>query len=140
MENTMKKLMFIFLLVISFCKAADPDASWNQAVQNIPDWATSTELNLAYNQIQAIPANLTLLNLEALNLAYNQIKKFDPKRLLEQFPKLDALNLSNNPQLDPRNIQDLIDAADEAGRNIEITADNILPPQAEGHDIKGSED
>ncbi len=35
---------------------------------------------------------------------------------------------------------DLRDAVHEAGRNIEIIADNINPPRPEGQAVKGSEE
>jgi len=152
----MKNLMFIFLLVIPFCKAADPDQSWYDAVQHIPNWQQQAELNLDDNQIGAIPDNFNLHNLRYLNLINNQIvaipnnfnspdlrtlslsnnniDQINPERLLEQFPQLVYLNLSNNPNLHLKNIEDLRDAAARAGRNIEIIANNIRPG---GQDIKG---
>ena len=172
----MKKLMFIFVLVIPICKAADPDASWYQAVQHIPNWQQQNNLYLGNSQIVAIPDNFNPLNLQLLDLNNNQIvaipdnfnppnlqqlylrnnhivaipdnfnapnlqtlvlndnhiEKVDPKRLLEQFPNLVYLNLSNN-RLHPADIMDLRDAFTAVGRNINIIADNILP---EGHGIK----
>ena len=176
MENTMKKLMFIFLLVIPFCKAANPDQSWHNAVQHIPNWQQQVELSLnnsqivaipdnfnppnlewlyldnnqivaipdnfnpphlqildlINNQIVAIPDNFNSPNLQRLYLDNNNIQEINPKRLLEQFPHLVYLNLSNNP-LHPADIRRLRELAQEAGRNIDIIAENILP---EGYGIK----
>jgi len=124
--------MLISLLIIPFCKAADPDQSWNQAVQHIPNWQQEEVLRLYNNQIVAIPDNFEAPNLQWLLLNKNQIDEINPERLLEQFPHLVYLNLSNNP-LHPADIRRLRDLAQEAGRDIQITADNILP---EGHGIK----
>jgi len=173
----MKKLIFIFVLVISFCKAADIDVGWLNAVQGIPDWQQEANLHLNNNNIGAIPDNFNPLNLQLLDLSNNnivaipdnfnppnlqllvlsnnnigaipdnfnspdlqylylrnnQIEEINPKRLLEQFPNLIYLDLSDNP-LHPDNIRDLREEADAADRNIEIIADNIRP---EGQDIKG---
>jgi len=165
----MKKLIFISLLVMPFCKAADPDQSWHDAVQGIPNLQQHEVLFLNNNQIQAIPANLNLPNLQALHLnnnqiaaipanfnppelrelhlsnnliqaipddlelhelrrldlSYNDIREVNPARLLEQFPRLEYINLSNNPVYQEY-IQDLRDAAYAANRNIKIIADNII--------------
>ena len=77
-----------------------------------------------------------------LNLSNNNILLINPARLLEQFPKLEYIDLSNNPQLYQKNIQKLRDAARIARiadrRNfLRIIAKNIRP---EGQDIKGSEE
>ncbi len=196
----MKKFIFISLLVITqyglsgyikaadegtqqIDEAADPNESWNQAVQNIPNWQQRAVLNLVSKQIDALPANFNPPKLELLNLNRNQlgalpanfnpsqlrrlclnhnrfaaipddlelhelmlldlsdndIQKFNPARLLMQFPKLVRIVLSNNP-LDPANIQDLRDAAIAARRPLDIDANDILPPRPEGDDIKGSEE
>ena len=154
----MKKLIFIFVLVIPICKAADPYASWYQAVQHIPNWQQEYELflnnnnigaipdnfnppkllrlDLSNNNIAAIPDKFNAPNLELLDLGNNNIQEVNPQRLLVQFPKLSYLDLSDNP-LDPDNIQDLRDAVHAAGRNINIIANNINPPRPEGQDIKG---
>ncbi len=85
--------MFIFLLVIPFCKAADPDQSWYDAVQNIPDWQQQQNLDLAHKQIQAIPANPNLPQLRGLYLTYNQIQAIPGNLTL---PNLQILHLYNN--------------------------------------------
>ncbi len=90
----MKKLMFISLLVvIPFCEAADPDQSWYQAVQDIPDWQQQRDLALNNNQIQAIPDNLIAPNLRYLALNNNQIQAI-PDNLIA--PNLRALILNFN--------------------------------------------
>ena len=72
----MKKFMFIFLLVIPFCKAADVNASWNRAFQSLPDWEREepTVLRLQHQKIETIPGDLDLPNLDILNLCNNQIE------------------------------------------------------------------
>ncbi len=77
-ENTMKKLMLIFLFVIPFCKAADPNesweyASWNRAVQDIPDLKDAEVLNLNDEHIDAIPDNLDFPHLKVLSLYENDL-------------------------------------------------------------------
>ncbi len=141
----MKKLMFISLLVIPFCKAADPDQRWYEAVQNRPDWQqlgilsligkelqaipgnliapNLKELILDCNEIQDIPDNLTLPNLEELYLANNHIYYVNPQ-IFHQFPRLNYLHLNQNP-LTPENVDDLKLAAQQANRNITIIADDI---------------
>ncbi len=218
----MKKFIFISLLVITqyglsgyikaaaagpqqIEEAAGPYASWNQAVQGIPNWQQRVNLYLSGNQIAAIPDGLELHELQGLYLYSNQIAAIpdnfnppqlrrlslrnnrlgalpanfnppqlqildldgnmlvaipddlelhelrwlhlsnnnilviNPKRLLEQFPKLKRIDLSNNPQLYHENIQELRDRAREAGRgdSLTIIAENIRP---EGDGIKGSEE
>ena len=76
----MKRLMFISLLVIPFCKAADPNASWNKAVENIPSWEEEKYLTLTRKGITTLPDNRTLIRLEYLDLQRNPITTF-PKRL-----------------------------------------------------------
>ena len=101
--------MFISLLVITqyglsgYIKAADdPDASWNQAVQNIANWQQQVLLYLSNNQIQAIPDNLNLPRLEQLYLSNNQIQAI-PNNL--NLLNLQELRLSNNQiQAIPNNL------------------------------------
>ena len=141
--------MFIFLLVIPFCKAADPDQSWYQAVQNVtasrPDLQQELYLDLAHKQIPAIPANLNLPQLQGLNLGNNQIYAIpanlalpnltmlllhnnhidyvDPQ-IINQFPRLNYLHLNKNP-LTQKNVDELRAAAQKANRVIQITANDI---------------
>ncbi len=218
----MKKLILISLLVITqyglsgyikaaaeepqqIEEAADPYASWNQAVQNIPNWQQVADLVLWWKRIEAIPADLNLSNLHSLDLlgnnikaipdltslinlrqlglninqikaipalnlpsnlvtlqlnnnkinaipasleldklrsldlSFNHIKKFNPKRLLQQFPQLNYLNLNRNP-LTQENVTALRNAATAAYREIEIVSDVIRPEAEEGLYIKGSEE
>ena len=130
----MKKLIFISLLIIPFCKAADnADENWYRAVQNIPNWRKERTLDLPYAQIQAIPADLIFPNLKMLLLDHNQINQVHATRLLKQFPKLKVLDLSSNP-LHPADIENLRRAARAIGRPITIIANDILP---EDRNIKG---
>ena len=98
----MKRLMFmlIFLLVIPFCKAADPDESWYQAVADIPNWQEAQELNLTGKAIYSIPEGLNLPYLRHLLLMNNYITDF-PEDFT--FPNLMTLFLGNNliEELDP---------------------------------------
>ncbi len=105
MESNMKKLMFICLLIISVCKGAD---SWDQAVQDIPDWQQREVLDLLFKQIDALPANFNPLQLRVLDLSHNQLialpANFNPLQL--QFLYLDHNRLGalpanfNPPQLE----------------------------------------
>ena len=119
----MKKLMFISLLVIPFCKAADDDGSWNRAMQRLSDVAKQgwyidlvgkeitalpenlslspnvRELNLRANLIQALPENFNLPNLKLLDLRENQLDYVDPK-IIQQLPNLEVLNLDGNPLIE----------------------------------------
>lgn len=93
-KNKMKKLMFIFLLVMPVCKGAvDPYTRWNQAVQAIPNWQQAQDLNLVDQQIEVIPANPDTPNLRSLLLARNRIAaipdNFNP-------PMLTTLGLAHN--------------------------------------------
>ncbi len=72
----MKKLMLISLFVIPFCKAADPYASWNLAVQNIPDLQQVRYLELSNREFD----NLTIRALDVpkisyLNFGNNKLKR-----------------------------------------------------------------
>ena len=111
----MKRLMFmlIFLLVIPFCKAADPDESWNQAVANMPNWQQLENLDLRSKGITKIPVNLKLPNLMRLNLTGNDIKYVDLE-ILEGLPNLRLLVLNKNP-LTQENINNLKEKAKDVG-------------------------
>ncbi len=91
----MKKLIFISLLVIPFCKAADPDQSWHQAVKRPPnlDWQQQDSLILDRKRIETIPNNLNLPNLWQLNLNNNLITAI-PGNL--NLPRLRSFSLCNN--------------------------------------------
>jgi len=120
-------------LSLNFLKVLDLSGNQIEAIPALNSrWLE--ELYFENNKITAIPESLELSGLKKLGLSENDIEKFDPKRLLKQFPNLEWLNLSSNPRLDPRNIQDLEEEASAAKRTIEIIADDILP---EGQDIKG---
>ena len=132
----MKKLLFISLFIIPFCKAADPNASWNLAVQNIANWQQQEVLYLDGNQIGVIPDNLNLPLLLRLYLNGNHIEQVD-LQIFEQFPNLNYLGLNKNP-LTPENVDALREAAAATGREIEIFADDIGEEYLEpGKDIKG---
>ena len=74
----MKKLIFISLLAIPLCKAADPYESWNHAIQDIPNWQTQETLNLSSKEITAVPDDLQLpLTILDLNLSNNLIEHFN---------------------------------------------------------------
>ncbi len=152
----MKKLMFISLLVIPFCKADDPDQSWYQAVQNKPDWQQQRTLSLIGKQIQAIPDNLDFHNLEWLHLNDNQIQAIpanltapylrtlflgnnsidyvDPQ-IINQFPRLNRLELNKNP-LTQENVDQLRAATLQANRHILIVANDIGPQYAYAGSMK----
>ncbi len=89
----MKKLIFISLLVIPFCKAADNDENWNYAVQQrYPDGIEGlVVLKLNHNHIAAIPDNLPQ-QLQLINLKDNEITAI-PDNLPQQ---LRFLNLEDN--------------------------------------------
>ncbi len=74
MNSTRQKLIFISLLVIPFCKAADNDENWNYAVQqHYPDGIEGhVTLNLDHNHITAIPDNLPQ-QLQLISLVDNEI-------------------------------------------------------------------
>jgi len=82
--------MFISLLVIPFCKAAD-DESWNRAVgyNNIEN---QRALCLRFKRIDAIPAHLNLPQLQELDLDYNKITAIPHLNL----PQLQELTLYYN--------------------------------------------
>ena len=70
--------MLIFLFVIPFCKAADPNESWeyeswNRAVQDIPDLKNEVDLQLNDKNIDAIPDNLDFPHLQVLRLNGNDL-------------------------------------------------------------------
>ncbi len=119
----MKKLIFVSLLVIPFCKAADPDQTWKEAIEKkfqrylqqpdlqkvntldlsekgieaIPNklsLASLTVFNLNENELKAIPSNLNLPQLVKFNLGWNQIEGAFPENL--ELPNLVELNLSWN--------------------------------------------
>ncbi len=111
----MKKLMFISLLVIPFCKAAQGGHTWNEVVKSIPDYRVAKSLNLDNKGIIAIPELINYPFLEALFLSNNQLETlhdliffYKLKRLyldhnkLSEIPgtlrldKLEELYLSNN--------------------------------------------
>ena len=141
----MKRLMLIFLLVIPFCRAADPDESWNQAVASKPNWQQGEELWLAGRGIKTIPENLKLPNLKTLFLNDNLIetipKYFDlPKlkslllgrnyisyvdpNILEKLPNLEFLALEYNP-ITQKNISELKSKADQLGMKLLISSHSI---------------
>jgi len=156
-----KKLIFISLLVISVCKgAAGPYAAWDQALQGIPNWQQQVLLYLSGNRIAAIPVNFNPPELQGLYLDHNRLgalpDNFNPPQLLvlnlshnqfdhiypeilNNFPKLRRLDLSNNPIYEggPDGVNALRQYAAEHYPNLEIIADNILPGDPPGIDIKG---
>ncbi len=136
----MKKLIFISLLVIPFCKAADPKAhaSWYQALQDIPNKfnlhkktelflgdkgieAIPDNLNSHYlehlylgnNYLQEIPDNLNFPRLTVLSLIGNHIRQINPQ-IFKKFPNLQFLYLNKNP-LTQENVDELRKAAVQAG-------------------------
>ncbi len=150
----MKKLIFISLFVIPFCKAADNDndENWNRTVQDpslyseellglnlssqkiatIPNNPNHPEgrvlhLNLSNNLITTVPSNLGFDELQTLTLSNNWIDYLDPEKL-QQFPRLIVLCLDKNPihQKD-------VDELRKAYPKVFITAENLL----EGLNIKG---
>ncbi len=152
----MKKFMFIFLLVIPFCKAADTDnENWNRAVQdpalynefcrqlNLSSQGITTipinpnlpgvqvdHLVLRDNLITTIPNNLRLgllANLRTLDLSKNWIYRLDPEAL-KQFRRLEMLSLSENP-IPKKDVDDL----KQAYPHVTIIACKLL----EGINIKG---
>ncbi len=137
----MKKLLLgiSVLLVTPYCNAADHQ-SWDHAVsaalkknQRIEE---QTALKLRNTMITQIPEDITLPYLERLLLNSNRIERLNPETLLQQFPELEYLDVSDNP-LDPENIDDLRSAAQKVNRKIDIIANNINPPRPEGENIKG---
>ncbi len=158
----MKKLIFISLLVIPFCKAADPCEKWHQVIQEmytIPELETFNlseqeitqiqktfdlqeqeildlqdrdidaiphdlklpkllYLSLDNNKITALPG-LYLPKLRALDLDNNKIGYIAPE-ILQQFPELRVLNVSNNPLT-----KENVDQLREARPDLEINADGI---------------
>ncbi len=126
--------MFISLLIIPFCKAADAPESWNKAIKNIPnihlaiqiclnhkrieampesldDFSLLTDLDLNNNLITAIPGNLYHFKLYSLCLQSNQIEYVDPQ-ILDQFPELLYLDLNKNP-LSQENVNELKEAIEK---------------------------
>ena len=88
----MKKLMFVFLLVIPFCKAADPYESWNRAIQNVNmerDW-----VDLSEKQIAAIPNKLNYPDIHVLVLDRNLLGALPDN--LDFLPALEVLNVDDN--------------------------------------------
>ncbi len=115
----MKKLMLISLFALSLCKAADPDTSWNRALENAFFGAgqeVEFRLDLSGKQIDVIPPmGLILPNLWQLDLSNNQLGAIPKMHLpeltdldlhsnqfaaipvgLNDLPKLSVLNLRNN--------------------------------------------
>ena len=90
----MKKLMFISLLIIPFCKAADVPESWKRAIEGISNNIEQhTSLCVMNRQIKAIPVNLGFPHLKSLNLKRNQIEAI-PEDL--NHPGLEEIDLANN--------------------------------------------
>ena len=152
--------MFIFLLVIPFCKGADPDESWKKAMQSKSDfdkrfWSLDLskeeitdlpenlslsrdvkELDLAENLIRALP-ELNLPYLELLDLSDNLLDYVNPD-IIQQLPRVQVLNLRGNKRLTQENVNALEEkAAARTGRYkyVRILADPDLPTN-----IKGSEE
>ncbi len=150
----MKKIIFISLLVIPFCKAADDANSyerWDRAVRekhsnyNRRKLNFITNLSLLDSHIPAIPDNPNLPHLTYLNLRDNQIAAIPEKlnlrkleylnlqdndiesvnpQILQQLPSLRFLYLNKNP-LTQANVDKLKEAAEaEAHRKITIIADD----------------
>ncbi len=126
----MKKFMFIFLLIIPFCKATD---SWNQAVEPIGalfGWDNIETLNLKGASITELPVNPSLPKLKNLYLNKNQLRDVSPtlfKQFLKNLPELRLIDLSNNP-LTKENAKELIKVAakieaEKTGRHIKIITD-----------------
>ncbi len=117
----MKKFIFISLLVIPFCKAAeepqqieeaaDPYASWRRATQHLSD-ADLQSINVEYHlglddrEITALPENLNIPYVGELRLQNNLIRAL-PKEF--NLRRLQLLDLSENEldYVDPAIIQKL---------------------------------
>ena len=104
----MKKLIFIGLIAVApLCKAADPYASWDQAVQDIPNLLNQDTLILSFRGITAIPVNRNFPNLKGLYLNNNQIAKI-PDNFNLNFPNLESLDLDTNQIVAiPKNLANL---------------------------------
>ncbi len=95
-------------------------------------------LYLDRNRLGALPANFNPPQLEYLYLRGNQFDHIYPE-ILDKFPNLKRLDLSNNPIYEggTDGVNALRAYAVEHYPNLEIIADNILPGDPPGIDIKG---
>ncbi len=126
----MKKILFTFLLVIPFCKAAEvsKDSSWFNATQTIEGHDLNPmlmeTLNLYNTRIESIPRNIQSSKLRWLYLNENNIHSIEPHQLLKQFPKLEELDLSENP-ISQDDVNNLITKAKETHPNLKIIANHL---------------
>ena len=139
----MKKLIFVSLLVIPFCKAADD--IWYQAIKDQPNIRQQLGLNLmskglttipnldlsnlrtlilSNNKLTSFPDNFNLHSLRNLYLDKNDIKYVDPN-ILSKLPNLEDLDLSNNP-ITRENVAKLKAEATRLGCHVNIIANNIF--------------
>ncbi len=115
----MKKLIFIFLLAIPLCKAADPYEAWNLAIERTHEWQQLDYLNLVSRKLQIVPdfehnvVRTLSLNDNLLqevpnfqNLPLLEILSLSNNRL-QDFPSLSNLLLLKKLYLDENQIQDI---------------------------------
>ncbi len=128
-------LMLIYLLIMPLCRAAVPDESWHQAVQEIPNLQNQRFLKLNDKNITAIPDNLNFPNLRLLWLNKNLITTIENLNL----PVLERLHLNNNliTAIDNLNLPPQLKELNLQGNQI-TTIENLNLPQLVELDLRSN--
>lgn len=94
-NNVIEKIEFIDMLV----NLVWLDLSFNniQVIEGLDTLTKLEDLTLFNNSISRIENMDTLMNLEVFSIGNNDLDELENLIYLRQFPKLKALNLSNNP-------------------------------------------
>ncbi len=132
----MKRLMLIFLLVTPFCRAADDEAvpihHLGNQLDDQPDQPIEpirvrlvAPVNRSSSGLHHIPEDLGP-RVSFLYLQDNLINHINPKEILEKYPRLRYIDLSGNP-LSQESVDELRNRAQEAGRELEVIAKDMVP-------------